>query len=125
MLFFYSLEFSHFVKSCLFISFCILRDLCQQKIPRELCGGVDPLYFYFLMERFFAGTDQEKFKNTRKKGKDQENSKKQWRKEKQEIFTFVEVLILMCSVLVRHQGLPPSRNPPSGEPTHMGTSLQL
>jgi hypothetical protein len=68
MLFFYSLEFSHFVKSCLFISFCILRDLCQQKIPRELCGGGDPLYFYFLMERFFGGTDQENSKTQGRKG---------------------------------------------------------
>jgi hypothetical protein len=59
-----------------------------------------------------------KFKNTRKKGTDQENAKNQWRKEKQEIFTFLEVLILMCSASVRHQGLPPSCNPPSGEPTH-------
>jgi len=57
VLFSYSLEFSHFVKSSLFISLCILRDLHQQKIPRELCGGG-------------------KLKNTRKKGTDQENSKK-------------------------------------------------
>jgi hypothetical protein len=57
-----------------------LRDLHKQKIPRELCGGGDPpifLHSYVPMERFFDETDQEKLKNTRRKGTDQENFKKQ------------------------------------------------
>jgi len=45
-----------------FISLCILRDLPQQKIPRELCNRGDPATFLCSdvpMERFFDGTDQE------------------------------------------------------------------
>jgi hypothetical protein len=39
-------------------------------------------------------------------------------------FTSVEVPILMCSPTVENAlGLPPSCDPPSGEPTRMGTSL--
>ncbi len=42
------------------------------------------------MERFYDGTRSRKFENTRRKGTDQENSKKtrrkEWRKEKEEIF---------------------------------------
>jgi hypothetical protein len=44
--------------SSLYISLCILRDLPQQKILSELCGGEDPAIFISmfacsLMERFF------------------------------------------------------------------------
>ncbi len=42
-------------------------------------------------------------KNTRRKGTDQEfflKTRKEWRKEKEEIFTYVEVPILMCSRLI-------------------------
>ncbi len=43
--------------------------------------------------------------------------------EKEEIFTLVEVLILRCSPLVgKTLGLLPLCDPPSREPTHMGTS---
>jgi len=46
-----------------------LRDLLQQKIPRELCvGGGDPGIFrhsHVPMKRFFDGTDQE---NSRTQG---------------------------------------------------------
>jgi hypothetical protein len=45
----------------LLISLCILRDLPQQKIHRELCGGEDPaifLHYHVPMERFFDGTNQ-------------------------------------------------------------------
>jgi hypothetical protein len=84
------------------------------------------------MEIFFDGTNQENSKNKRRKGMThQENSKKttrlkEWRKEKEEIYLFmsVEVPILMCSPTVENTlGLPPSCDPPSGEPTRMGTSL--
>jgi len=50
------------LKTSLFISLCILWDLPQQKIPRELCNRGDPAIFlcsYVPMERFFDGTDQE------------------------------------------------------------------
>ncbi len=49
-------------QTSLFISLCILRDLPQQKIPRELSNRGDPATFLcsdVLMERFFDGTDQE------------------------------------------------------------------
>jgi hypothetical protein len=53
------------MKTSLFISLYILRDLPQQKIPRELIGKGDPAIFlcsHDPMERFFDGTDQEKSK---------------------------------------------------------------
>ncbi len=79
------------------------------------------------MERFFDGTDQENSKTKGGKGQIKRIQKKQegkeWRKEKEEIFMYVEVPILMCFPLVRNAlGLPASCDPPSGEPTHMGTS---
>jgi hypothetical protein len=79
-----------------------LRDLPQQKIPRELHGGGDPVIFlhsHVPMERFFDGTDQE-------------NSKKQETKnggkKKKKFFTYVEVLILMCSPSVTNTLVRPS-----------------
>jgi hypothetical protein len=49
--------------------------------------------------------------------------RKEWRKEKEEISMYVEVPILVCSPWVGNTlGLPPSCNPPSGEPTSMGTT---
>jgi hypothetical protein len=84
------------------------------------------------MEIFFDGTDPENSKNKRRKGMtDQEfflkKTRKEWRKEKKEeiyLFPSVEVPILMCSPTVENAlGLPPSCDPPSGEPTRMGTSL--
>jgi hypothetical protein len=87
---------THFpLKTSLFIFLCILREfpqqkipsqLCgegdpQQKIPRELCGEGDPAIFLHSsapMERVFDGMDQENSKNTRRK--------KEWRKQKEEIF---------------------------------------
>jgi len=52
------------------------------------------------MERFFDGTDQENSKTQGGKGqirKIQKKRRKEWRKEKEEIFPFVEVPILKCS----------------------------
>jgi hypothetical protein len=69
-----------YINTSLFISLCILSDLPQQKIPRELCSQGDPTIFlcsHVPMERFFDGADQENSKNTRRKVSDQENSKKQ------------------------------------------------
>jgi hypothetical protein len=79
------------------------------------------------MERFFDGMHQEKSKPEEGKGqirKIQKNKKERMeeRKEK-EIFMYVEVSIPMCSPSVGYAlGLPPSCDPPSGEPTHVGTS---
>jgi hypothetical protein len=54
-----------------------------------------------------------KFKKTRRK---------EWRKKK-EIFTYVEVPILVCSPSVENAlKIPPLCDPPSGKPTHTGTS---
>jgi hypothetical protein len=67
------------IKTSLFISLCILRDLPQQKIPRELSGGGDPAIFlcsHVPMNRFLDGMDQENSEKTRRK---------KWRKEKEEI----------------------------------------
>ncbi len=79
------------VKTSLFISFCIFRDLPKQKNPRELCGGGDPTIFlcsHIQMEIFFDGTDQENSEKRRRK---------EWRKEKEEIFRYMEFSILVCS----------------------------
>jgi hypothetical protein len=49
--------------------------------------------------------------------------RKECRKEKEEIFMYVEVPILVCFPSVGNAlGLPPSSDPPPGEPTHVGTS---
>ncbi len=75
----------------------------QQKIPRELHGGGDPVIFlhsHVPMERCFDGTNQENSRKTRNK---------EWRKEKEEIFDIlIEVLILMCSPSVRNALVQPS-----------------
>jgi hypothetical protein len=52
----------------LFISLCILRDLPQQKIPRELCRSTIFLCSHVPLERFFDGTDQENSKTQGGKG---------------------------------------------------------
>ncbi len=65
------------IKTSLFISLCILRDLPQQKIPRELCSEGDPIMFPCSHGKIFCWDGSGKFKNTRRKGADQENSKKQ------------------------------------------------
>jgi hypothetical protein len=65
--------------------------------------GEIPLYFYFPMERFFDRTDQQNSKTQGRKGqirKIQKTRWKEWRKEKEKIFTFARVLILMCSASV-------------------------
>ncbi len=55
-----------YLKTALFISLCILRDLPQKKIPRELWGM--SLRSYVPMERFLDGTDQENSKPQGGKG---------------------------------------------------------
>ncbi len=68
------------VKTSLFISFCIFRDLPQQKIPRELYGGEDPTIFlcsHVPMERFFDGTDQENSETQEGKGQIRKIQEKQ------------------------------------------------
>jgi hypothetical protein len=62
---------SLYVKTSLFISLCILRDLPQQKIPRELLQRGRSCYIlcsHVPMERFFDGTDQENSKTQGGKG---------------------------------------------------------
>jgi hypothetical protein len=75
------LDGGHFgyIKTSLFISLCILRDLPRRRSPGSYAVGEIALYFYVPMEQFFDGTDQEiqkhkeerdksgKFKKTRKK----------------------------------------------------------
>jgi hypothetical protein len=76
-----------YIKTSLFISLCTLRDLPQQKISRELCSGGDPPIFlgsYVPMERFFDGRIMKTRKH--KSGKFKKTSRKEWRKEKEEIF---------------------------------------
>jgi len=73
------------------------------------------------MERFFDGTDQEISKTQGGKGQvrkiQKRKRKKEWRKEKEEIFTYAEGPIQVGSPLVGNAlGLPCSCNPPSGEP---------
>jgi hypothetical protein len=74
----------------------------------------------FLMRRI---RKIEKHKEERdRSGKFKKARWKEWRKEKEEILTFVEFLVLMCSASVGNTvGLLRSCHPPSGEPTHMGT----
>jgi hypothetical protein len=48
-----------------------LRDLPQQKIPRELCDGGDPaifLYFHVPIESFLMGKIMKKILKNKKKG---------------------------------------------------------
>ncbi len=89
--------------------------------------GEIPLYFYIPRERFFDGWIRKIQKHKEESDRSRIFKKargKEWRKEKEEIFTFTEFLTLMCSALVGNTlGLLPSCRPPSGEPTHMGTSL--
>jgi len=76
----------------------ILRDLPQQKIPRELWVGGDPAIFlcsHVPMKRFFWWDRSGKLKNTRRKGRDQENSNKQEGKngrKKKKRFIFIYFL---------------------------------
>jgi hypothetical protein len=80
------------------------------------------------MKSFFDGTDQENSK-TRVKGQirkiQKKTRKKEWRKEKKEIFLHTWRFTYLC--LLHRSGTPlgyyHSCDPSSGEPTHMGTSL--
>jgi hypothetical protein len=110
-----------------------LSDLPQQKIPRELCDGGDPPIFLCSHRKFLDGTDNKNSKTQGGMGQIRiiflKTRRKEWMKEKEETFTYVEVPILVCSPSVGNAlGLPPLCDPPAGEPTHMGTSpttLQL
>jgi hypothetical protein len=74
------LDDGHFryVKTSLFISLSVLRDLPQQKITRELCSGGDRAIFLCScvpMEQFFDGTDQEIQKHKDQRDKSGEGKK--------------------------------------------------
>jgi hypothetical protein len=91
--------------------------------------GEIPLYFYvpmFPWKEFLMGWIRkfQKHKEGRdKSGKFKKTRRKEWRREKEQIFMYLEVPILVCSPLVGDAlGLPPLCDLPSGEPTHMGTS---
>jgi hypothetical protein len=80
------------VKTSLSISLCILRDLPQQKIPREFCSERDPAIFlcsHVPLERFFDGTNQ---KNSKTQGgkaqirKIQKNKKERMEERKRRYF---------------------------------------
>jgi hypothetical protein len=69
-----------YVKTSLLISLCILRDLPQQKVPLEECGGGDPLIFlcsHVPMERFLMGWIRENSKTQGGKGQIRKIQKKQ------------------------------------------------
>jgi oligoribonuclease (3'-5' exoribonuclease) len=83
------------------------------------------------MKRFLDGMDQENPKTQGGKGQitkiQKKTRRKKRRKEKEEILsfltTYMEVPILMCSPSVGNTlRLLPSCDPPSAEPTRMGTS---
>jgi hypothetical protein len=103
-------------KTSLFISLCILRDLSQQKIPRELGGVGDPAIFlcsHVPMERFFDGTDQENSKTQGGKGHSSrkifKNKKERMKERKRKrFFTYMEVPILIFSPSVRNILVRPS-----------------
>jgi hypothetical protein len=91
--------------------------------------GEIPLDFYILMfprKDFLMGLIRkiQKRKEVRdRSGKFRKTRRKDWRKEKEEILTCLEVPILVCYLSMGNTfWLPPSCEPPSGEPTHMGTS---
>jgi hypothetical protein len=72
-----------YVKTSLFISLCILRDVLQQKIPRELCGGGDLTIFlrsHVPMKRLLDEMDQENSKTQegKKEGKNGGKKKKRF-----------------------------------------------
>jgi hypothetical protein len=74
------LDDGHFryVKPSLLISLCVLRDLPQQKITRELCSGGDRAIFLCScvpMDNFLMGRIR-KFRNTKSKGTNQEKERK-------------------------------------------------
>jgi hypothetical protein len=112
-------------KTSLFISLCILRDLPQQKIPRELCGGEDSTIFlcsHAPMERFFDEMDQTNSKTQVGKGQIRRIQKNQegkngGKKKKR----FLHRWRCPYSSVLHRLGTP-SCDPPSGEPTRMGTS---
>jgi hypothetical protein len=91
--------------------------------------GEIPLYFYvpaFPWKDFFDRMDQENSKTQGGKGqirKIQKNKKERMEERKRRDFYNLEVPILVCSPSIGNTlWLPPSCDPPSGEPTHMGTS---
>jgi len=64
-------------KTSLLISLCILRDLLQQKIPRDLGKSPYICTFPCSHEKIFWWDGSGKLKNTSRKGTDHENKKKQ------------------------------------------------
>jgi hypothetical protein len=82
------------------------------------------------MERFFDGTDQENSKTQGRKGQiwniQKKKRWKEWRKQKENIFIFVEVLILMCSAWVGNtKGYHPCATLPQENPLIWEPPLQL
>jgi hypothetical protein len=86
-----------------------LRDLPQQKIPMELCGGGDPVIFlhsHVRKERFFNGTDQENSKTQggngqiRKKIYKQEG--KNGAKKKKRFFFNYDKLVIARGIFLRN-----------------------
>ncbi len=73
----------------------------------------------FLMRRI---KKVQKHKEERdRSGKFKKTRRKEWRQEKEEIFTYLEVPSVFCIGRGRPQATALVQ-PPSGEPTHMGTS---
>ncbi len=99
------------------------------EIPRELCSGGDPLYFYFPMEIFFDGTDQENSKTQGRKAQIMKIQKiKRERMEKRKRRDFYihggSHTHVFC-IHRQHQGLPPLCDHPSGDPHIWEPPLQV
>jgi hypothetical protein len=87
------------------------------------------LYFYvpmFPWKDFLMGRIRKNKKHKEERhrsGKFKKTRRKEWRKERKDIFRYMKVPILVCSRSVGNTlGLLPSYNLPSGESTCMGTS---
>jgi hypothetical protein len=92
------------INTSLYISLCILSDLTRRSLGNYAVREI-PLYFYVLMFPRSHG----KIKEERdRSGNFNKTRRKEWRKEREEIFAYLEVPILVCSPLVGDAlGLPP------------------
>jgi hypothetical protein len=104
------------IKTSLFISLCILRDLPQRKIPRELCGRGDLTiicHSHVPMERLFDGMDQENSKTQGGKGQmrkiEKENKKERVEERKRRDFDGHGGSHTLC--VLHRSGMPPAYCP--------------
>jgi hypothetical protein len=114
------------IKTSLFISLCILRDLLpQQKIPRELCGGGDPAIFlcsHVPMERFFDGLNHENSKTQGGKGQIRKIQKNKKERKRRDFYTHGGSHTRMFSIGQEH---PRATALPQENPLELEPPLQL